>query len=396
MPQHIGPQATIVEGAFDKGSTGTSAPSTVDVNVLVGADGFSSEQLVQQSRIELAVKFLFIFALVNKLHLSAAHCYKLSQRVDKLKKARRQKQGKRGAELLRRSAEEAEHVLTCSLENFDRAKDATVWLKRDYELSSALCQVTEMEVWTKEMRNTHPYITDSIDMQKPHPDQDRLIDTRTLSPNDSDIKQLNALLLVLQQKRQAILLAMEHNERRSMNLALDFLDTDSDGEIRPEDCPQLTPMLFIMLQASEGIINRKSMRAGVLKLSQRIGKTDVAIKDLKARGTQNTDALLRLQASYDADRSALRRLSHFFHQFFVQGIFNDVNEDIKRETIDLGLLERDLKEVEAQARTVTEPIHHSGAAIEPELQTAFPVHNQQDIVVVQKVLAHVNGTPAVS
>ena len=70
-----------MEGTLDTHNTGTAAPSTVNMTDVMTTDpsAFSSKWLVQQARVELAAKFLLIFALVDKVNVAAAHCYRVQQ-----------------------------------------------------------------------------------------------------------------------------------------------------------------------------------------------------------------------------------------------------------------------------------------------------------------------------
>jgi len=183
-----------------------------------------------------------------------------------------------------------------------------------------------------------------------------------------------------------------------MNIALDYLDTNNDGKIRPEDCPQLSIALFSLLQAThhKGSITRDSMNQGMMILSEKIGQSYQKMKELEknnpSSGHVSNEELKMIRHQYEQDRSSLRTLNLYFHNYFVQHIFNALNEDVKQESIDIGFLQQQLNQVERQAALISDPMNdHQGSDIQKIQETMNSVNIHQtntNIMKVDNVLAH--------
>ena len=250
-------QVVVVEGPLDTRNTGTASPPTVnvvDVAAAISADSspFSSKATLQQARVELAAKFLFIFALIDRVVEAAAHCYRLQQRVEAGHSGRTPLSLTRTMEprqpaLQLKEAERARDSLTQSLLSFDRAKAAIHWLRRDYELSYATYRVNELLMWSKDARNERLYDLDTLPAL-PHTNTketaDGLVDSRTLNDNEADIHQLNDLLQLLLRTAAEVEVAVQRNEKSSLDIALDYLDDDGDGHVRAEDCSEADQQLL--------------------------------------------------------------------------------------------------------------------------------------------------------
>ena len=127
-----------------------------------------------------------------------------------------------------------------------------------------------MLTWVEEMRNHCTYDINVIPAQLPRPAGDPLVDSRMTAANVAKIPQLNDLVQFLAKKLLQIELALEGNEKKAMDIPLDYLDADGDGEIKPEDCPELSSLLFPSLEGRKGSITRESVRARVQRLGEGI------------------------------------------------------------------------------------------------------------------------------
>jgi len=245
-----------------------------------------------------------------------------------------------------------------------------------------------MSMWSKEMRNTHNYETDPLQTSNkvaqsapPIRGEEGLVDAHQSTMNEQEIKSLDQILTQLQENQQAVEISVEHNERRSMNIALDYLDTNSDGKIKPENCPRLSASLFKVLEGRKGEITRDSMNEGIMKLSKRIETSYTRMKELSSTpsGHVSNEELRSVTNQYHADRKSLRELNAYFHQYFVQHVFNALNEDVKQESVDIGFMQKQLSMVESQAILVTDPMNdHHGADI---VNVQHPSVTQSDGVV---------------
>ena len=377
----VGATATLVEGAYDPLNTHTASPPAVDVKELsMDPSAFSAEHLAAQSRVELCAKFLFTYGLMSKLAASAQHCFKLKLRGDRLKrslKPRRTKALEEAAvDAMKRQRELNETALQQSLIHFDKAREAVDWLHRDYELSYAAYRLTEISTAVKELRNSYRYDTTPVQVHNAAGDKgkDTLVDAHKTTRNDADIHHLDALVKTLEERQRELDMAMEHNERRTMDIALEYLDSNNDGHLTAKECPQLPPAHFALLQSGADSITPKSLNAGLMKLSERIGASDTRIKQLAntPAGHVDQEPLRAARAAYQRDRQTLREINSFFHQRFVRQVFTTLDERVKQETVDVAALQRDLLQVEQLGRLVTNPLQPAAAAAGSAPTSAVP------------------------
>ena len=364
-------EVVVIEGPLDTRNTGTaSAPAVNVIDVTTtNTSAFSSKWLLQQARVELTAKFLFIFALLDRTIVAAAHCYRLQQRIEG--------QPGRGAApstSLTRTMEprspavqptEDERTrasLKQSLLSFDRAKAALHWLRRDYELSYASYRVNELLLWTMDARNELLYNIDTLPAApKPRSTMDALVDTRALNANANDIHQLNALLVALQDKAAEVEVALQRNEKSSLDVALDYLDDDGDGRVRAEDCSDLDQQLmFPALSGRHDYITRKGMRQGVLELSEAIERSSNKARALDALRTQlgkkDKAELKTALDMFHADRSRLRSIHQSLHQSFVRHLFADLSEEVTQSAVHIGRVRQNLIEMEARVLEALDPM----------------------------------------
>ena len=325
---------------------------------------FSSKWLVQQARVELAAKFLFIYALLDKVVVAAAHCYRLQQRTKgdskgdvRLTSLTKTMEPRQPA-VQPTEDERVRASLKLSLLSFDRAKAALHWLRRDYELSYASYRVNELPLWTMDARNELLYDIDTLPVL-PRSTMDVLMDTRAVNANAHDIQQLNALLAVLQKKVSEVEIAVLRNEKSSLDIALDYLADDGDGRVRAEDCTDFDQrLMFPILSGHHDYITRKSMRQGVLELSAVIERNSNKVKAIIALGTQlGKKDKVELNASLDAIHTNRSRLHHIYqslHQAFVHYLF--VSEKVTQSAVHVGRVRQDLVEMEARVVEALDPM----------------------------------------
>ena len=341
-------EVVVIEGPLDTRNTGTASPFAVNVMdvTTTNPSAFSSKWLVQQARVELAAKFLFIYALLDKVVVAAAHCYRLQQRTKgdskgdvRLTSLTKTMEPRQPA-VQPTEDERVRASLKLSLLSFDRAKAALHWLRRDYELSYASYRVNELLLWTMDARNELLYDIDTLPVL-PRSTMDVLVDTRAVNANAHDIQQLNALLAVLQKKATEVEIAVLRNEKSSLDIALDYLDNDGDGRVRAEDCTDFDQrLMFPILSGHHDYITRKSMRQGVLELSAVIERNSNKVKAIIALGTQlGKKDKVELNASLDAIHTNRSRLHHIYqslHQAFVHHLFANVSEEVTQSAIHIG------------------------------------------------------------
>jgi hypothetical protein len=370
-------KAEVLEGAYDIRNTHTAAPAATDVDQLsLDPVTFSPERLLQQTGIELAAKFMYIYALVTKIATTSQHCYKLRQRAERLRKALKPKRAKtlqeQAVEDIQKRKELTAATLEESLSNFDKAREALGWLRRDYELSCAMYQLTEVLIWTKAMRNKRLYVTNvalNVPADLTATTHDELVAIHRPNADEEEIRKLNDLLVMLQSKVPSLELAMEHNERKAMDLAFDYLDTDNDGSINAADCPNLSRALFSALDNNTGVITRKSLNAAVLALSTKISQDYTRFGKLKADSPAMEEKKELVSASqqyfkelqsasqqYFSDRKTLREIHSYFHQYFVQRMFHNLDEAVSRKSVDLENIELALLELEGSSRSIADPM----------------------------------------
>jgi len=208
------------------------------------------------------------------------------------------------------------------------------------------------------------------------------------------------LLHQFQISRASLALALEHNERRSMNIALDYLDQDNDNNIRQQDCPQLSLRLFAILDPShQGKVSPYTLNEAIVNLSVKLGEAFTRIQQLRVGISANpNDAAITLlkdlEDHYHADRQMLREINAYFHQCFVGHVFNTLNEDVKKETVDLGLLQKFLNEVESQMIVSMDPLNNNTSAI----ITSNSVSNVPQSAQLSQVLAEaaIGETPGIN
>ena len=395
-------QVVVVEGPLDTRNTSTASPPAVNVADVTSANPstFSSKAMLQQARVELAAKFLFIFALIDRVVVAAAHCYRLQQRVEVKYREQTPSLTKtmepRQPAMQLNDAELARSGLNQSLLSFDRAKAALHWLRRDYELSYATYRVNELLMWTKDARNEHLYNIDTLPAAtKPKGTGDNLVDSRTLNDNENDIHQLNALLQILLRKAAEVEVAVERNEKSSLDIALDYLDDDGDGHVRAEDCSEEDQqLLFPTLSGRHEYITRKSMRQGMLKLSETIERNSNKMTELNALGTnlglKEKGEFEAALDQYQTDRSRLRRIHQSLHQAFVHHLFADLSKNVTQSAVHIGRIRRDIVEMEARVSEALDPMTQQHLFAE---EGKFTNHRVQARLVSNvKVLPHMGST----
>ena len=404
-------EVVVIEGPLD--TRNTSAAATLAVNVVdistTSSSAFSSKWMVQQARVELAAKFFFISALVDKLVIAAAHCYRLRLRAEgRLKVGQsltRTMEPPQPATQLTED-ERARGSLKLSLLSFDRAKAALHWLRRDYELSYASYRVNEVLLWTMDARNELLYNIDTLPLapkSKSRSTMDILMDTRAQNANENEIQQLNALLALLQRKADEVEIAIQRNEKNSLDIALDHLDDNGDGRVTAEECNDADQqLLFPALSGRHEYITRKSMRQGMLNLSAAIERNNNKAKALNARESQaNLKDRLQLHAALDAlhaDRSRLRRIHQSLHQAFVHHLFAHISEEVVQSVVHVGRMRQQVVEMETRVMEGLDPMAFQACVEEEQKEHAVVVDKGQqrveapwnDLVSNVTVLPHLN------
>jgi hypothetical protein len=395
-------EVVVVEGPLDTRNTSTAFPPAVNVADVTSANpsAFSSKAMVQQARVELAAKFLFIFALIDKVVVAAAHCYRLQQRVEVKYREQTPSLTKtmepRQPAMQLQDAELARASLSQSLLSFDRAKAALHWLRRDYELSYATYRVNELLMWTKDARNEHLYNIDTLPTATKHKDTgDNLVDSGTLNDNEKDIHQLNTLLQVLLRKAAEVEVAVERNEKSSLDIALDYLDDDGDGHVRAEDCSEEDQqLLFPTLSGRHEYITRKSMRQGMLKLSETIERNSNKMAQINALGIhlgiKEKGEFETALDQFQTDRSRLRRIHQSLHQAFVHHLFADLTKNVTQSAVHIERIRRDIVEMEARVSEAMDPMTQEHLFAGEPKPTDHRV--QTKLVSNVKVLPHTGST----
>jgi len=87
---------------------------------------------------------------------------------------------------------------------------------------------------------------------------------------------------------------------------------------------------------------------------------------------QDKSRLTLLQQEYHRGRQMLREINEYFHHYFVSHIFNSLNEDVNRSSIDLGLLELNLQRVRAHMTSVVDPILSLNVKRQQQQQSHLP------------------------
>jgi hypothetical protein len=353
----------LVEGPIDTlNNTTTDAVPAINIPDAPPTDplSVSSKWMLQQARVELTAKFLFISALVDKVVSAAAHCYRLQQHVEvQWWKQSRSLTSSMEPRLPARQLQDAEHLqasLTLSLLSFDRAKAAIRWLRRDYELSYAAFRVNELLMWTTDVRDAYLYDLHTL------PPSDCLIDSRILHENDEDIRRLTALLSMLRRKALEVEIAVQRNEKSSLDLALDYMDNDGDGRVQPADCSDSDQqLLFPTLAGRQGFITRESMRESILDLCRAIQRSSLKMHELTVAGgaqltSQEQLKFERALDHFQRDRSRLRRIHQRLHQAFVQHLFVNLGEEVRQTEVHVGRLRAEVVKLHERACAAQDPM----------------------------------------
>jgi hypothetical protein len=199
------------------------------------------------------------------------------------------------------------------------------------------------------------------------------------------------LLQVLLRKAAEVEVAVERNEKSSLDIALDYLDDDGDGHVRAEDCSEEDQqLLFPTLSGRHEYITRKSMRQGMLELSETIERNSNKMTKINALGTHlgirekgEFDAALD---QYQTDRSRLRRIHQSLHQAFVHHLFADLTKDVTQSAVHVGRIRRDIVEMEARVSEALDPLIQQQLFAEEGKSTNHRV--QTKLVSNVKVLSH--------
>jgi len=258
-------------------------------------------------------------------------------------------------------------------------------------------------MWTKDARNKHLYDIDRLPTAgKPRDTGDVLVDSRTLNDNENDIRLLNTLLPFLLRKTAEVEIAVQRNEKSSLDIALDYLDDDGDGRVRAEDCAEADErLLFPALSGRHEYITRKSMRKGMLTLSTAIEHNSNKMKEFNEQGTHlGMKDKVQFETALDqfqTDRSHLRRIHQSLHQAFVHHLFADLSEDVTQSTVHIGRIRRDIVEMEARVLEALDPMNQerpiSKAYNGTDFTDGHPLQwRHAELVSNVKVLPH-TGTP---
>lgn len=386
-----GKEATIISGPIDMKGTSTASPPALNATDINSGEAFTPEKLSQQERVELAAKFLFIYSLLTKTTACAQHTYKLNTRFDSLRKALKPKRAEKLDEVtihsLRESYQRADQSLQISLQNFDRAKAALVWLRNDYELAYATHRCNELLRSAHKLRDTMTYSDDARAAREvesraldgssatyrevnmpggvsgstavPTQKDDKFYDPKSENRYSAEIGDVDRLIESLDSRRTSLEHSMQQNERDSMNLAFDYLDSNGRGEITHEQCPQLGDRLWRALDThAHGTITRSNMLKGMENLSKRIDSLHSQIMDIEhGKGDQHRRIeLSQLQQNFRNDRQTLRQLNQFFYQYFVEAVFSDMDGSVRQEKVDITNLQNDIKILERALTSSVDPL----------------------------------------
>jgi len=180
-----------------------------------------------------------------------------------------------------------------------------------------------------------------------------------------------------------------------MGIALDYLDTDHDGKIHQQDCPQLSQLLFSILDTQhKGEITRKTMNDAIMELATRIVSLYNRIQGIKKKGsTSDIQTLAAVEDDYHRHRQILREINQYLHQYFVLEVFNTISAQVTEKNIDLGIFQKHLNEIQSQIIMTVKPLSNESLFQLPtdELNNSTSVLPSSQSVLFRNALNDVTG-----
>jgi hypothetical protein len=199
----------------------------------------------------------------------------------------------------------------------------------------------------------------------------------------------------LLRKAAEVEVAVERNEKSSLDIALDYLDDDGDGHVRAEDCSEEDQqLLFPTLSGRHEYITRKSMRQGMLKLSETIERNSNKMAQINALGIhlgiKEKGEFETALDQFQTDRSRLRRIHQSLHQAFVHHLFADLTKNVTQSAVHIERIRRDIVEMEARVSEAMDPMTQEHLFAGEPKPTDHRV--QTKLVSNVKVLPHTGST----
>jgi outer membrane murein-binding lipoprotein Lpp len=302
----------------------------------------------------LLAEYLFIHNLVEKCILNCQFCYKLHTRAANLShNLSKNKKNWAPSRVENMTAEQqrTEKLLIESLANFDRAYETLMWADRDYELSLGLNKLQQQVARLNKCSSA----VHSFDSTGKGP--------LTL--------QIDELMNDLNKVKGQFYAAVHQNDRDAIDLGFNYLDSDDNSKLSPNDLAGMSPRIVQLLK----ITDKKQLKIKQLHstfdkqtkiITELVEKTktlEMKTAELKVERNPKNDAMIEkhsqeiselnsktMQASDD-----LHELYSFFLQAFARHVFAELNtEDVQTassKSLDMQQINAGLSALEISQQT---------------------------------------------
>lgn len=341
----------------------------------------------------VAVKYLFIHTILEKLSSSAAYSYKLlckiqnyDQQLEQYTQREQQKQpqpqtnsssqqpkqqsssnqsvqpsatvapayataqtGKiqtiAHAELDRNRSHCIDQ-LRLAMKNFDKARSTVEWMYRDYDLTYAAFNLRYQLAVLKQSRDR----------------------SRDMSEQVSGSGEIDSAYNQLEQARSLLELEFQANERSALSIGLMYLDRNNSGALEPEEVAEMSAVMYRAIDRRD----KHAVTASDLQesITSYCSKLDIdytnlmsaqrEIDQLQSRGDNTTQQvavrIMNIQSQiptitlrYNDNKALIRGIYNYFHTSFLKYVFNKLTVDCVASDIDNNVIMTNLQALQQLA-----------------------------------------------